>query len=215
MSKECFLQISLTNKCNLACPHCPAKEWRGTTPNFPLKNSELIPWLKEFVDPNRFVIELTGAGDPSMYDGIEELCDFLSANNYQVLIKTNGLIEIKPHKGIIRVGAFHLLNNPPKYFDKILIVDKLQREEKESICKANGWDYRVIGFNKEIYGDKKHGFKYMAFVNSAGHQYKCPARKAIEKVIDGVDYNRIDHRALELSKACPECKLMHDAWIFL
>lgn len=215
MARDRFLQISLTNKCNLACPHCPAKEWRGTTPRFPLNNSELIPWLREFVDPNAFVIELTGSGDPSMYEGIEELCEFLSKNRYRVLIKTNGLLEIKPHEGITRVAAFHQLHNPPKYFDKILIVDKLQREEKELICLANEWDYRVIGFNKETYIDNRHGFRYMAFVNSAGHAYKCAAGKPVENVVDGVDYNRINHRQLELFRACPECKLMHDAWIFL
>lgn len=215
MRRDSFLQISLTTKCNLSCWHCPAKDWRGTTPKYPLNNDELIPWLKEWVNPNRFVIELTGSGDPSMYEGIEELCDWLSMNKYRVLIKTNGLLEIKPHEGITRVAAFHQLHNPPKYFDKILIVDKLQREEKESICNANGWGYKVIGYNKEVLGDNNHGFKYMGFLNNAGHQYMCPARHPVQNEVNGVDYNRITHRQLVMYNACDECKLMHDAWIFI
>ena len=214
MAKVHFLQIALTTKCNLSCWHCPMKEYRNTTPNFPLKNSELIPWLEMFIEPNKWVIELTG-GEPALYEGIDELCQWLSERNYTVIIKTNGMLEIKSYPNIKRVAAFHQVVRPPKYFDEILIVDKLDRQKKEEICKENGWIYHVIGYNSDTIDDFKNPFKYIAFINAAGHQYKCCAMQPIQKVIDGVDYNRIDHRQLEVFDCCEDCKGAIDCARFL
>lgn len=130
-----MFQISLTSKCNYACWHCPMAQYRNTgTPKYALTNKRLIPWLEANLDPSRWVLELTG-GEPSLYEGIDELVEWLSTHSYRTIIKTNGSNPIQPANGVIRVAAFHQLDNPPKYFDKILIVDKIDREEKERICQ--------------------------------------------------------------------------------
>ena len=68
-----FLQISLTNKCNFNCWHCPMGQWRNSVaPRWPLCNEILIPWLEKYVEPSKWLIELTG-GEPSLYPEIDEL----------------------------------------------------------------------------------------------------------------------------------------------
>lgn len=215
MTQDSILFISLTTNCNLSCWHCPAKEWRGHKNKYPLKNSDIIPWLTEFFNPKKWVIELTGAGEPALYPEIEELCQWLSEHKFKTLIKTNGLIEIKPHEHIKRVAAFHQVNNPPKFFDEILIVDKIDREAKENICITNGWKYQVIGYNKEHDLDIPHGFKYTCAVNPAGHCVPCFARKPKEHDTGTDDLNRINHRAPDVRGCCANCKFAIDAWRFL
>lgn len=115
-----------------------------------------------------------------------------------------------------RVILAHQLGNPPKNFDEYLIVDKIDREAKEEYCQANGIPYKVIGFNKENPDGATHGFKLCAFLNNAGHQVGCAARRVVEDVrSDGVDYRRINKRGLYPMTCCPHCKAAIDAWRFL
>lgn len=191
------------------------KEWRNFEGNkFPLNNSELIPYIYEYFKPDEWLIELTG-GEPALYDGIDELCKWISDNNYKALIKTNGLLEIKSYKNIKRVAAFHLLNNPPKFFDEILIVDKIDREAKEKYCQEHNWKYHIIGFNTEKFDNVKHGFDLMTVVNPAGHTLACFALHAIEDIReDGKDHHRIDFYKPMKSQVCGHCKSAIDAWRF-
>lgn len=208
-----FLQISLTNKCNLSCWHCPIKEYRNTLPKYPLKNSELIAWIKEYFSPNKWLIELTG-GEPALYEGIDDLCKWLSVNDYKVLVKTNGLLPINKYANIKRIAAFHQINNPPKYFDEILIVDKIDREAKEKYCQEKGIKYQVIGYNSDHSFDIPHKFQDMTVVNAAGHNIQCFQHKPVEHDIGTDDLNRINHRRPILRSCCPNCKSAIDAWRF-
>lgn len=211
-----FLQISLTNKCNFGCWHCPMGKWRNyTPPRWPLCNAELIPWLDKYVNKGEWLIELTG-GEPSLYPEIDELLHWLSDTGYKVLVKTNGSGNLPHLPNIKIVAAFHQLGNPPKNYDEYLIVDKIDREAKEEYCQANGIPYKVIGFNKENPDGATHGFKLCAFLNNAGHQVGCAARRVVEDVrSDGVDYRRINKRGLYPMTCCPHCKAAIDAWRFL
>lgn len=211
-----FLQISLTNKCNFSCWHCPMGKWRNSaSPRWPLCNEILIPWLEKYVEPNKWLIELTG-GEPSLYPEIDELLQWLSDHEYRVLVKTNGSGHMPHLRNVKLVAAFHKLDQPPQNFDEILIVDKINREEKEAYCKKNGITYHVIGYNKEDPDGANHGFKQIAFLNNAGHQVGCAARKVIEDVrSDGIDYRRITHRPLVPMQCCPHCKAAVDAWRFM
>jgi len=227
-----FLQIALTNKCNLACEHCPMKQWRNSAPpKFPLNNSELIPFIERNIDIS-WVIELTG-GEPALYKGIDELCQWLSRHAYTVLIKTNGMLPIKSYENVKRVAAYHQYNNFPKYYDEILIVDKLERDIKEEYCLANNIKYHVIGYNKENPDHATHGFENIAYINPAGHQTECPASQPITNEVKKIwhadlkkgtcyleeieerDLHRIDHATLKLMKCCNDCKAAIDAWRFL
>ena len=211
-----FLQISLTNRCNFACWHCPMGKWRNyTAPRWPLSNAELIPYLEKWIDPKKWVVELTG-GEPSLYPEIDELLHWLSETGYKVLVKTNGSGNLPHLPNVKLVAAFHKLDQPPKNYDEILIVDKVNREEKEAYCKKNGIPYHVIGYNKENPDGASHGFDQCAFINPAGHQTGCCADPPIEDVRkDGRDYRRIDKRPLVTRSCCSHCKAAIDAWRFL
>lgn len=210
-----FLQISLTNRCNFSCWHCPMKQWRNSeAPRWPLCNGELIPFLEQYVKPSEWVIELTG-GEPTLYEGLDELLDWLSEKGYYTLVKTNGSNPIGKRKNVKVCSAFHRLEQPPKYFDEYLIVDKIQSDEKVAYCKANGIPYKVIGFNKENPDNARCGFTLISFINPAGHNFSCPADVPRQIVRDGEDVGRINHTDLTTKLCCESCKAAVDAWRFL
>jgi hypothetical protein len=190
-------------------------KWRNSDePRWPLDNATLIPWIENNVRPDMWVIELTG-GEPSIYPGIKELMRWLDGHGYRVLVKTNGSGDLEHLPNTTIVAAYHRLEEPPKNYDVYLIVDKIEREEKESYCKTNGIPYKVIGYEKENPDGATHGFTLCAFVNPAGHQTGCLAVPPHERVVDGVDYNRITYRPLVAQTCCPHCKAAIDAWRFL
>ena len=210
-----FLQISLTNRCNFSCWHCPMGKWRNAEkPRWPLDNATLLPYLQKYVQPSQWIIELTG-GEPSLYPEIDELLHWLSDNGYRTLVKTNGSGDLPHLPNVKLVAAFHRLEQPPKNFDEYLIVDRIQREEKEAYCKANGIPYNVIGYEKENPDGAAHGFTLCAFINPAGHQVGCLAMRPNERVEGDTDMNRIDHRPLVAQTCCSHCKAAIDAWRFL
>ena len=208
-----FLQISLTSRCNLSCWHCPMANDRNTdNPEYVLTNERLVPWLKNYISPFSWLIELTG-GEPALYNGIDELCEWLSVHGYHVLVKTNGLLPIQPRKNVIRVAAFHQLDNPPKYFDKILIVDKIQREEKELVCQKNNWIYEVIGYNDDVIDNVRHKFDKIAYIDPHGHPVACKDRPI--RYTEWPDKYALEFAELKTTKCCPTCKAGTDAWRFM
>ena len=210
-----FLQISLTNRCNFSCWHCPMGKWRNyDAPRWPLDNKTLLPWMEKYVQPSQWVVELTG-GEPSLYPEIHELMRWLDGHGYRVLVKTNGSGNLEHLPNTTIVAAYHQLDNPPKNYDIYLIVDKIEREEKESYCIANGIPYKVIGYEKENPDGATHGFGLCAFVNPAGHQTGCLAIPPRERIVGNDDYNRISHRPLIAQTCCPHCKAAIDAWRFI
>lgn len=177
-----------------------------------LTNARLIPWMRSNISPLGWIVELTG-GEPALYNGIDELVTELTRLGYHGLIKTNGLLPIKKTDGFLRVAAFHQLDNPPKFFDRILIIDKLQRDEKEAFCKAAGWDYRVIGLDNENPDGARHGFHRFAFMDPHGHPTPCKA--APVRWEPWPDKYALEYTPVKRGKACGHCKAAIDAWRFL
>lgn len=208
-----FLQISLTSHCNLSCWHCPMAQYRNTgSAEYALTNARLVPWLIRNVSPKEWVIELTG-GEPALYKGIDELCEWLSDNQYRTIVKTNGLLPIAPQRLVRRIAAFHQLDNPPKYFDDILIVDKIQRDEKEDYCLKHGWNYHVIGYNTEVLDNARHGFQWSAYMDPHGHPVPCKNRNI--KFTDWPDRYALEFTGLKKTICCADCKAAIDAWRFM
>lgn len=208
-----FFQISLTSSCNLSCWHCPMAKYRNTdNDKFKLTNARLVPWIRKNLSPRDWIIELTG-GEPSLYDGINQLCSWLSSNKYRTLVKTNGKIPIQKFPNVVRVAAFHQLDNPPVSFDQILIVDTVQSEEKVKYCEKMGWQYRVIGFNDDCLPDEEHNFKLCGFMDPHGHPVGCKARPV--QYTEWPDKYALEFTTLKSTICCPHCKAAKDAWIFM
>lgn len=208
-----FFQIALTSNCNFACWHCPMKDYRNTSdPSFKLTNQRLIPWLKHNLSPKNWIIELTG-GEPALYEGIEELCSWLSTNNYKVLVKTNGSLPISPYNNIKRVAAFHKVEDPPKYFDNILIIDTIDSDIKVEYCLLHDIPYKIIGFNDANPDNATHGFHLCGFMDPHGHPTACKARPV--HYTDPPDIYSLEFQKLKTTPCCSYCKAAIDAWRFL
>ena len=213
-----FLQISLTSKCNASCRYCPMAGTRNTDePKYHLTNEVLIPYIKRNIDPKEWLIELTG-GEPTLYDGISELLNWLSDNGYTVHLRTNGIIPVSPRPGLTRIVAFHDLNRPPEVFDVVLIVDRIQSAKKIKYCEEHHFKYEVIGFNDEVYGTDYHGFKLGAFIDPNCHQVGCKGDKIEIDLQDVggrvVDMNRLEYAPFKPRILCEHCKVAVDAWRF-
>lgn len=214
-----YLQIALTSKCNMSCLCCPMANYRNTDdPTYHLNNDVLIPFISKHIDPGNWLIELTG-GEPTLYNGYDELLDWLSEAGYIVHVRSNGVISTKARKGLTRIIAFHDLSKPPKNYDVVLIVDKLNSKQKISFCTDNNIPYRVIGFNKESFDDAKHEFNRIAFIDPSCHQVSCPSQNIEQniKMLGGklVDLKRLEYANFITDNCCPHCKAAIDAWRFL
>lgn len=214
-----YLQICLTSKCNRNCWHCPMGQYRNTDDkDYHLTNDVLIPWLKRNIEPSKWLVELTG-GEPTLYGGISELLDWLSANNYRVHIRTNGVIPVCYRQGLTRIVAFHDLAHPPEVFDQILIIDKIDSEKKIAYCEEHHFPYKVIGKDKENFDGAKHHFKYTAFVEPTCHATRCLACQPTPRIeeVNGekVDVTRMDYQKFSVAPCCSHCKAAIDAWRFL
>lgn len=177
-----------------------------------LTNERIMKWLRKNLSPVNWIIELTG-GEPALYKGIFDLVQELTIEGFRGLIKTNGLLPTPKSENFIRCAAFHQLNNFPKYWDKILIVDKLDSEEKIKYCKDRNIPYEVIGYNKEDFDGARHGFKRIAYIDPHGHQVPCPSCPI--RYEDQPDKYTIEYNSLEAGHACSFCKAAVDAWRFL
>jgi len=208
-----FLQISLTSRCNLECPHCPMAAYRNTdSAPYVLTNDRLVPWLASNCSPQLWILELTG-GEPALYKGLPELVEELSSMGYRGLIKTNGLLPTPASPNFIRCSAFHQYDNFPKYYDVILIVDKIDSERKVAYCEENHIPYKVIGFNKENPDGATHGFKKIAYIDPHGHQVPCPSCPI--QYEDQPDHYTIEYNHMKQGMACGHCKAAIDAWRFM
>ena len=188
-------------------------EYRNTdNALYVLTNDRLFPWLRTYVPPDRWIVELTG-GEPALYEGIDALCEWLSANGYRTIVKTNGLLPILPRDNVIRVAAFHQLNNPPKYFDKVLVIDGVESIEKSEVCRRQGWDYRTIGFGTKTTDGASHGFKLSAYLDPHGHPVPCKNRPV--KYTEPPDKFSMEYTPIKTTLCCKDCKAAIDAWRFI
>jgi MoaA/NifB/PqqE/SkfB family radical SAM enzyme len=206
-----LLQISLTNRCNMACGYCPVKEWRNN-PDFPntLANETLVLFLEQRIDPNEWHLELTG-GEPALYGGLPELMQWLQRHGYKGLVKTNGTLPVPSVPNFRRIAAFHDIERPPVYFDEMLIIrnpeDTMAYVERELVCLANGWKYTFIDYSDGLlYGRFKHSYKETLFITPDGKLRKCNADKETENRLPGWT---------EPKKLCEACKTACDFEIFM
>jgi organic radical activating enzyme len=84
--KPISLQLAPTSKCNLDCWFCSVKNRNNET----LHLKDIKNAVDEFHDLGIKTIELTGGGDPTQYDWINELIDYIHKKNIRIGFITNG-----------------------------------------------------------------------------------------------------------------------------
>ena len=196
-----LLFISLTNKCNRACPYCPIQKYVNN-PTYPnnLPLNELCLFISR-AKPD--YIELTG-GEPTLYKDYEKLCDWLDANNFKYLTKSNG-----DFKGRNQISAWH--TDFPKFYDKILIIrDNNGWEDKQKHCENFKIPFHVIGKNNN---------NYEANLTECEQMFICPdgrIKQCHEMEICGYSENNRytikDEPHWE--KGCAWCKSVNDYMVF-
>jgi len=201
-----LLQISLTNRCNMSCDYCPIKPWRNNPAHSNLLTNERLFLLLERLDPQEWAIELTG-GEPALYPELDELLSWLQAKGSRGLVKTNGTLFIRKVPSFKIVAAFHNLENPPKCYDEILLIDHtLDFNAKKEWCVANDIKYRVI--ERDTYSNPTLGASggKIMFVNPAGSKSECSA---------GLQRVPLEDLAMPSRTACLGCKTFRDFIVFL
>lgn len=83
------IQLHLTNKCNLCCPHCYMNA--GENCENELSTKEILDALKEFACYGFNQLALTG-GEVCMRDDLLQIVKGAKQNNYRISILTNGTL---------------------------------------------------------------------------------------------------------------------------
>lgn len=85
------VHISLcpTNKCNQNCSFCSYSE---RDRNLEMSYAQAINILETFKHLGTKAVDLTGGGEPLLYPWINEVIDYISTNDMQLSLTTNGLL---------------------------------------------------------------------------------------------------------------------------
>ncbi len=83
------LFISLTNECNLRCSHCYMYSGDVTIKELPLSEWKRI--LSDFSHHGFDTVTFSG-GEPLLYPGFAELCEFCHALGFTISVLSNGLL---------------------------------------------------------------------------------------------------------------------------
>ena len=229
-----LLTISIVMSCNNRCYYCPVKknlmpiDYKVTIPregtNFYdyncIKNDYLLKWLDKYIDPNEFIIEITG-GEPGLYIEIDTLIPELNKRNYRGLIKTNGSLPIPKSNNFQLISTWHE-QAFPKYYDQILILKNPKEDWQNKVehCKKNNLIYHLQSFDNYYLTGKYQScnfisytkFKYFTHINSCGLIVSCPKQPT-----DGSKsiFNMTEPVLLDFSKFCPKCRVAFDVERFL
>lgn len=146
-----LLTIYPIQSCNLKCYYCPSKQYVYPidSENNKINNDMIFKWIDYYLNPNEWMIEITGGGEPALYPQINELVGGLAERGYFGEIKTNGILPIPQNPNFRRIAAWHEpLDRPPKYFDEMIIIknpdDKW--EQKAAYCEEHGIPYQTFTF---------------------------------------------------------------------
>jgi MoaA/NifB/PqqE/SkfB family radical SAM enzyme len=143
----------------------------------------LLRWLDKYLNPKKWLIELTG-GEPLLHPEIDEILKGLEKRGYQGIVKTNGSIKVSKIKGFIFLAAWHLGQDFPLVYDTVSIIknDRDDWRGKISHCKKNNIPYVTADLNEEyVTGktfddglDKTHYLLEYLYMNSLGQVQECP-----------------------------------------
>jgi len=201
-----YFLISLTNKCNKACPYCVVKLWLNN-PEFPDKatSADFIKFLEkemQFGD----VVELTG-GEPTLFHDLPNLLGRLKEHGAKIIMRTNGFMLgewRKDYPNMIVVFSQHdssedyvverkkCLLPHDRFVDKIP-ENKMQKENHKPIFIPDDDDSLT-----------SHPFSRALFITADGNVRFMPCM--------GKSMGTIWDFKPESWYCCPECPYMIGAW---
>jgi organic radical activating enzyme len=143
-----------------------------------------LKWLDEFVNPQKFIIEITG-GEPGLYKEINTLIPALNDRGYHGIIKTNGSLRIPKSRNFQLITSWHSWQvGLPKYYDQILIIKNPSDNwtSKVEYCKQHKIPYRLTLFDEyyltgkpSICGEyNRTKFINITHINNQGQVMECP-----------------------------------------
>jgi len=195
-----LLNISIIMSCSRLCDYCPVSEWLVPVDNqfhntlsvapYPfdgnncINNEVLLEWLDKYVDPEDFIIEITG-GEPALYKEINALIPALSDRGYYGMIKTNGDIPLPKSEKIQRIVSWHTWREKcPENYDRILIIRNPHDDWRVKVrhCKEHNIpygtslfdDYRMTGVSVDRRLEKTTHFLNLIHINNQGQVIDCP-----------------------------------------
>jgi len=228
------LVVSVTISCNYGCYYCPVKKWLRPitgeqTPddvknNLPrvntLTNEPLLKWLDAYIEPEKWVIEITG-GEPGLYPEINTLIPALAGRGYRGLIKTNGSLPIVKSGAFKLVAAWHKDQDFPVCYDEILIIKNPDDDWKGKVkhCEENGIKCHTVLFDNVGKGIRIEK-EYCSFnkiiaschINSSGIVTPC---SRIKPTPEHTVFNMAAPQPMKVILKCPRCKNINDVEMFL
>jgi len=161
-NNEFNIQFTVSNNCNYSCKYCPPKLNSGSTPLISTETyirffTDLIKDNPEIMEYDKRFVGLTG-GEPTVYQGIDNLIDFFRENNFNISLDTNGSAKMDFwEKNLTKINMTNLSVHP-RYanFKHVLEVVKLGIEKKSIVKVAvimdlEYWDRAIeaVNFFKE------------------------------------------------------------------
>lgn len=200
-----LLKIQLMNSCDRNCYYCPAKKWMKpvgfafTDRGYPIymdaiTNEALLKWLKEYINPNEWILEFTG-GEPSLYKEIDTLVPTLNKLGYKGIIRTHGGNPIPKSDNFRIVTAWHEFwgDKCPTYYDLILIIKNPNDDWRKKLdyCISSGIPYKTCEFDESYAGremlhidtgkaDKPCVITHISYISSMGQLAGCQRKELSE-----------------------------------
>jgi len=167
-----YLEIQLTNRCNLNCLHCYQKEKRAL--ELPIESLKKV--LEDFVKVQGIRVILSG-GEPLLYTKFLELNDFLKGYPARVVLLTNGTLIPKFNPGQWNIDEVQIsIDGMEEAHDFIRgkgcfkkLIEGIEKIKKESeidisfatmIHKRNLKDFKSLKKLIKSYGAKEWGIDY-------------------------------------------------------
>jgi len=131
ISDEFNITLSVTNSCNYRCRYCPPHLQNGSIGHIPVEIyikffTNLFQDNPQIRDYSKRFISITG-GEPSLYEGIEELVGFLNENDFNVTLDSNGSASNEVWERLFEIASNTHLSFHPRYskfnkFDELIKI---------------------------------------------------------------------------------------------
>jgi len=168
-SMPLFMQIELTNYCNLKCPVCPTGA--GVLKRRPQSiDPALFEQLMKEIGSNLLVLSLWAWGESLLHPELSEILQIIQTYDAKTLLSTNG--QNLDDENIIQA----LIQNPPTYL--IVALDGLTDETNSHFRVGAKLAPALMGVRRIAELKKKKGLTYpileMRFMTLKQNQHEIP-----------------------------------------